>query len=275
MLRSIPLLCVAALLTTPAAAGEIVHTGMLSGGGGATTQDFTVPQFDDQGGTLVLTQVTFDALTATSGGFTTDGSGIAVDIFSSLTVDYFLGTELLVETQAVIDQTVQNPAGGPIFAALVFDTDEGQAIVSDPAELQPWVGSGDVTLTAFSELIVTESPPGVIFFGAGGSVSYTVTYEFEDAPVGTPFVRGDVNLDGAVDISDAISALGILFVPGTPPAACADAADANDDGASDLSDAIYLLSQLFSAGDPPAAPFPDCGLDPTMDGLECATYPCP
>ncbi|MCA8960508.1 MAG: hypothetical protein KDC38_08345, partial [Planctomycetes bacterium] len=49
------------------------------------------------------------------------------------------------------------------------------------------------------------------------------------------FDRGDCNVDGSFDISDAVSLLGVLFVPGSPPPACDDACDTNDDGAQDIS----------------------------------------
>lgn len=44
------------------------------------------------------------------------------------------------------------------------------------------------------------------------------------------------------------------------------------DGALDVSDAIFLLNALFVASAAqPAEPFPGCGLDGTVDGLECDT----
>lgn len=89
-------------------------------------------------------------------------------------------------------------------------------------------------------------------------------------PVGGPeFVRGDVNLDGGIDISDAIAILSALFSGGLLE--CADAADTNDDGANDIADAVLLLSSLFVPGSMPiSAPSPDCGEDPTPDALDCA-----
>ncbi len=89
-----------------------------------------------------------------------------------------------------------------------------------------------------------------------------------------PFVRGDANSDGAVDIGDAIFVLGFLFSQGQAPG-CLDAADANDDGAVDIGDAIYTLGFLFSQGNPPPPPFPDAGVDPTSanDPLVCGD-PC-
>jgi len=91
---------------------------------------------------------------------------------------------------------------------------------------------------------------------------------------GTEFRRGDANVDGALDIADAIFSLQALFAGA--PAACLDAIDANDDGATDIGDPVYLLSFTFSGGQPPAPPHPGCGVDPTTDALDCALSPtCP
>lgn len=81
-------------------------------------------------------------------------------------------------------------------------------------------------------------------------------------PQSTPFLRGDANDSGKVDISDAIATLGCLF-SGSACAACADVADANDDGKVDLSDAVFTLGFLFGGGASIPEPFPLPGLDPT------------
>lgn len=85
-----------------------------------------------------------------------------------------------------------------------------------------------------------------------------------------PFIRGDANRDGAVDISDAVATLDLLFqgrVQGVP---CPDAADANDDGSVDVSDAIYTIFFLFLAGERIPPPFPAPALDPTTgDPFTC------
>ena len=63
------------------------------------------------------------------------------------------------------------------------------------------------------------------------------------SPPGTEFMRGDINVDGVFDISDPVYTLGALFTPGSPQ---------------------------------PSAPFPNCGIDPTADSLNCASFnPCP
>src|SRR5690606_41724265 len=85
---------------------------------------------------------------------------------------------------------------------------------------------------------------------------------------GVPFVRGEANSDGNIDLSDAVSILGYLFLGlGAPP--CLDAADGNDSGTVDLSDPVYLRGHLFSGGDAPPPPFPEPGHDPTADEILC------
>lgn len=72
------------------------------------------------------------------------------------------------------------------------------------------------------------------------------------------FVRGRVNDDGAVDMSDAVALFGFLFLGGRSPDP-PDAGDVNADGALDLADGIFLLDYLFRGGPVIPAPFPDPG----------------
>ncbi len=87
---------------------------------------------------------------------------------------------------------------------------------------------------------------------------------------GQSFIRGDVNADGNVNVSDAAYLLShLLPYPDFP---CRDAADVNDDGSNTITDASYLLSNLL-----PAPQFPppnlECGPDPTPDSLQCESFP--
>ncbi len=87
-----------------------------------------------------------------------------------------------------------------------------------------------------------------------------------------PFLRGDSNEDGDLDLSDGIRTLIFLFA-GSSEVRCEDAADANDSGDLDLSDAIFTFAFLFGGG--PAPPLPGmrfCGGDPTLDVLGCTDY---
>ncbi len=83
----------------------------------------------------------------------------------------------------------------------------------------------------------------------------------------TSFVRGDINNDGRINISDAVDHLDSLFRGGTRRP-CDDAADTNDDGRLDLSDAVVLLNRLFRGADPAAMTF-RCETDDTPDDLGC------
>ncbi|OLE70212.1 MAG: hypothetical protein AUI36_04030 [Cyanobacteria bacterium 13_1_40CM_2_61_4] len=82
------------------------------------------------------------------------------------------------------------------------------------------------------------------------------------------FVRGEVNGDGRVDLSDAVAILSYLFLGGKAPV-CLDAADVNDNGNVDLSDSIFLLGHLFLGTPAPPLPYPSPGQDPTPDSLGC------
>ena len=83
------------------------------------------------------------------------------------------------------------------------------------------------------------------------------------------FVRGDANGDDKLDISDAVTVLGYLFIGRGAPD-CSDAADANDDGFIDISDPIAILMSLFLSSGPLPPPSGKRGVDPTPDNLpEC------
>jgi hypothetical protein len=93
-----------------------------------------------------------------------------------------------------------------------------------------------------------------------------------------PFHRGDTDMNGQLEITDAIRLLGSLFLGGGD-IPCADSGDVDDNGQLQLTDAIRILSALFLGrveialpGPPPAA----CGADPTPDDagtdLGCRAY---
>jgi hypothetical protein len=97
-------------------------------------------------------------------------------------------------------------------------------------------------------------------------------------PVGdtkeTTLVRGDVDGDGNINITDAIALLGYLF-QGSTALPCLDAGDADDSGRLNLTDVFRIVNHVLFRGPPVAPPFPDCGLDPSDDRLEsCAGSPC-
>ena len=100
-------------------------------------------------------------------------------------------------------------------------------------------------------------------------------FEYCDTVPPTQFLRGDPNVDGSRDISDAILILLYLFAGADEPG-CLKTADTTDDGVVDITDSIRLLGYLFIGGEPPPAPLEACGVDPTPDDVTCVSYPpCP
>ena len=89
-----------------------------------------------------------------------------------------------------------------------------------------------------------------------------------------PFVRGDTDASGDLDLTDGVRVFLSLFLGGIE-LSCRNAADIDDSGVVEISDGIGLLNFLFRNGSPPVAPFPFCGLDQTADELGCVAYsPC-
>lgn len=92
---------------------------------------------------------------------------------------------------------------------------------------------------------------------------------YSSASVEAAFIRGDVNADGVVEASDAISLLDALYTGGPQPD-CWDAADVSDDGTVSIVDPVWILTYLFAGGPQPPAPFPTEGGDPTPDDIFCS-----
>jgi len=97
-------------------------------------------------------------------------------------------------------------------------------------------------------------------------------YPEPDQPDPVLFRRMDVDGDGSMMINDAVRILEALWLGGRP-LPCRDAADANDDGEIDIADAISTLNHLFANSGRIPAPFRCCGIDPTIDDLDCASFP--
>jgi hypothetical protein len=89
-----------------------------------------------------------------------------------------------------------------------------------------------------------------------------------------PFIRGDTDASGTVDLTDGVATLNFLFLGGRAPL-CADAADADDSGDLTVSDAVVTFNFLFLGGPPLPEPGPfACGGDPSpSDGLSCEAFP--
>ena len=101
------------------------------------------------------------------------------------------------------------------------------------------------------------------------------TCGLDDCPDVTPFVRGECNGDGDMDVLDPMTLLFALFGSTGMPL-CPEACDANGDGATNITDAVFGLVHLFLNGAEPPAPYPDCGSDPDLGNtLGCEASGCP
>ena len=85
------------------------------------------------------------------------------------------------------------------------------------------------------------------------------------------FLRGDADSNLRLDLADAI--INLIYMsnacPECPMPTCPKALDVNDDGRIDIGDGIQLLNFLYLDGPPPPPPYPNEGVDPTPDDLEC------
>jgi len=68
----------------------------------------------------------------------------------------------------------------------------------------------------------------------------------------TASVRGDVNGDLVIDISDLVYLVDYMFTSGPPPVSQT-AGDVDGDGVIDISDLVYLVDYMFNNGPPPPA----------------------
>lgn len=115
-----------------------------------------------------------------------------------------------------------------------------------------------------------ENTETLIFAGQSSVSPVLETGSVQILPSTDAWVRGDCNADGSFNIGDAVAGLGALFGSNMVP--CDGACDSNDDGSFNLADAVHTLSALFGSGPNPRAPHPDCGADPTPDGLSCLSF---
>jgi glucose/arabinose dehydrogenase len=72
-----------------------------------------------------------------------------------------------------------------------------------------------------------------------------------DCAAGCCVIAGDVNDDGAYNISDGVYIINNVFKGGPDPT-CYTTADVNDDGAYNISDAVHIINNVFKGGSGPS-----------------------
>jgi hypothetical protein len=144
-----------------------------------------------------------------------------------------------------------DPESGPLW----FKWTESENYVSSEAvaNLELPVGSYTFTLEVRDEFGVTDTDEVTIVVI---KTSSTII-----------FIRGDANRDSRIDIADPVKILYYLFADES--VTCLDACDVNDSGLIDIADPIYELDYLFAHKNAPPIPYPEAGVDPTEDELDC------
>jgi hypothetical protein len=131
-------------------------------------------------------------------------------------------------------------------------------------------GTFDICMAAdisgsFSQMVTFPIVPGQETF------TFTLVGMVEPAD---PFIRGDCETNGSLNITDAILILYYVF-QGNPTPDCLDACDSNNDSLHNIADAITVLSYLYSGGIAPPPPFLNCGFDQDEGTPGCEVYTCP
>jgi hypothetical protein len=156
--------------------------------------------------------------------------------------------------------------GGGLGRVLTIDLARGLEV----KELATFPFEGGILSPTFLAILPGSKPfaPGSGRAGGLLLVAYsdfqTVTRVAEIVPE-LHFVRGRINGDERIDLSDSVALLDFLFLGQKAPEV-PEAADVNGDGSTDISDAMYLLNFLFLGGPKPPLPFPEPGPAPPPGG---------
>ena len=153
---------------------------------------------------------------------------------------------------------LKNLGGSEFELASTFDQGRFSASILEAHDMD---GDGDLDLLMGRPYIWSRSNPV-------NSVSFFVNATGQGSTPGCDsFVRGDVNSDGVLSVSDFIMLRRYLFGPGFR-VTCHDAADVSDDEQIDMCDALVVLHALFLYPDwsfSIFAPSPEEGVDPTTE----------
>lgn len=201
------------------------------------------------------------------------GDPITLDYVTCEAEVIALVVEDAAPAEAFLSGKVRNGLGELVPGELVLTgrgftaLEDTQVFIGDkPVEVTEVIGDSEIRGT-----IPCMSVPGVYDIRL---VNSRGEYTLPDAFM-YGWMRGDVNIDGGIDIQDCIDLLNFLFkIEGWQPLICMDAADVNDSGFLDISDPIFLSYALFSGNtvlykipEPYDAPLME---DPTDDDLDCS-----
>jgi hypothetical protein len=196
------------------------------------------------------------------------------------------------------------PAGGTGFTvAMILSADQSSVVLApgihhifDSSYLVSATATGTAAVQIVGDL---GSPPVPVILDLNGTAqapagppkTTSSTVSVTGGPV--PFRRGDANVNGRIEILDALIILDFLFggsqLPGGQAARTGCLQIFNVDGTVsagvpgvedlldiDVTDAVTLLDFLFRRGAAPAPPFPGCGSspNPAAEDVRCTSISC-
>ncbi len=137
------------------------------------------------------------------------------------------------------------------------------------ASITPLVSASEDTISnVYLSLPFNEIPADTFYYGNGyvktdtldltGDYAGIINVSFDGGSFEIPmflslvypYVSGDANGDGLIDIADVVYLINYLFISGPTPVPL-EAGDANCDGVVDIADVVYLINYLFIDGPPP------------------------
>lgn len=183
-----------------------------------------------------------------------DEFGIAIDVDAGV-----------LAASSSKDELISGPSSGAVYTFRW----QGTSWVSEARIPSPEPQGGaifGVTVTIDAQRLVSGAQlydePGGVDHGSVSILSLTASL------CDSPFVRGDANLDGIVDVSDVPAMLDVLFLGASTP--CLDPLDINLDQSLSISDAFQLLCAIFCVEDSPIPPpYPNCGTNIYSAGVGC------
>jgi hypothetical protein len=192
-------------------------------------------------------------------GFGADGNLVDSDSIEIQQVDWDPPVLSEIQPAAGLVGSVVTLRGASIHAGVkvFFGATAATQVVFDE-------GADPTTLTASVPAGVAVGTVNVKLVNLDGQESNLAAFSVLPPP---RFYRGDANLDGFLDVSDAVRILLHLF--GGVRSTCEDALDVDDSGALNTTDPIVLLEHLFKGGEEPLPPTAAPGTDPSADALGC------
>ncbi|MFQ5653243.1 MAG: hypothetical protein ACE5GW_00755 [Planctomycetota bacterium] len=234
--------------------------GSATGIPGANGIDISILMSNPQAVDAVELALTFDSATLTAVGWDlggglidTSGAEFVQSGVSNLGGFSHAWLGALVDFATPLEGRTFPAGSDELLARLTFDI----RIFAQAPQISPVQLQAGVSLPPRWNLMSVAGGTAVIPALVPGGVDVRV-----------PFIRGDGNRDGMVDISDAIHTLAFIFLEGPIPT-CAAAADLNNDDLINIADPAFLLNFLYGGGPYPSEPYPVPGFDPDSDGLGC------